>query len=122
MDSNAYAAVQHISMKSSADHWAFKVFSRIVSWKRERMHPMPKFAKYIRQQEEQLARRKAERTKLQERDASRFRQIWLSLLIFFQQREIQGAQKKIKTILERERYQGREEINDWIMLAVTSRG
>ncbi|WP_022695893.1 hypothetical protein [Ponticaulis koreensis] len=73
---------------------------------------MPKFAKYIRQQEEQLARRKAERTKLQERDASRFRQIWLSLLIFFQQREIQGAQKKIKTILERERYQGREEIND----------
>ncbi len=122
MDSNAYAAVQHISMKSSADHWAFKVFSRIVSWKRERMHPMPKFAKYIRQQEEQLARRTAERTELQERGASNFRQTWLSVLIFFQQRENQSAQKKMKTILERERYQGRDEMNDWIMLAVTSRG
>lgn len=78
----------------------------------ERMHPMPKFAKYIRRQEEQLARRTAERTELQERGASHFRQTWLSVLIFFQQREIQSAQKKMKTILERERYQGRDEMND----------
>ena len=77
----------------------------------ERMHPMPKFAKYIRQQEEQLTRRKAERTELQKRGALRFRQTWLSLLIFFQQREIQSAQKKMKVILERERYQGREEMH-----------
>lgn len=73
---------------------------------------MPKFAKYIRQQEEQLARHKAERTELQERGASSFRQKWLSLLIFFQKREIQSTQKKMKTILEREGYQGREEMND----------
>ena len=73
---------------------------------------MPKFAKYIRQREKQLARRKAEHTELQERGASHFRQTWLSVLIFFQQREIQSAQKKMKTIFEREGDQGREEIND----------